>query len=101
VAMTANLNEDTVDFEPNYDNQMKQPAVLPAAFPNLLANGAAGIAMGMATNVAPHSLGEVIAAARHHLVAPEPETEARTSFEPGTALPSGARIVGLDGIKEA
>src|SRR5690625_1324486 len=101
VAMTANLNEDTVDFEPNYDNQMQQPAVLPAAFPNLLVNGAAGIAVGMATNMAPHNLGEVIAAARHLLVDPEAETKALMKFVPGPDLPSGARIVGLDGIKEA
>jgi len=101
VAMTDNLNEDTVDFEPNYDNQMQQPAVLPAAFPNLLVNGAAGIAVGMATNMAPHNLGEVIAAARHLLVDPEADTKALMKFVPGPDLPSGARIVGLDGIKEA
>ena len=101
VAMTAHLNEDTVDFEPNYDNQMQQPSVLPAAFPNLLVNGAAGIAVGMATNMAPHNLGEVIAAARHLLEDPEAETQALMKFVPGPDLPSGARIVGLDGIKEA
>src|SRR5690625_27523 len=101
VAMTAHLNEDTVDFEPNYDNQMQQPSVLPAAFPNLLVNGAAGIAVGMATNMAPHNLGEVIAAARHLLEEPEAETKALMKFVPGPDLPSGARIVGLDGIKEA
>lgn len=101
VAMTADLTEDTVDFEPNYDNQMQQPSVLPAAFPNLLVNGAAGIAVGMATNMAPHNLGEVIAAARHLLKYPEADTKALMKFVPGPDLPSGARIVGLDGIKEA
>ncbi|MDN6148054.1 MAG: DNA topoisomerase IV subunit A [Yaniella sp.] len=101
VAMTAHLNEDTVDFEPNYDNQMQQPSVLPAAFPNLLVNGAAGIAVGMATNMAPHNLGEVIAAARHLLEEPEADTKALMKFVPGPDLPSGARIVGLDGVKEA
>lgn len=101
VAMTADLAEDTVDFEPNYDNQMQQPTVLPAAFPNLLVNGAAGIAVGMATNMAPHNLGEVIAAARHLLEHPEADTKALMKFVPGPDLPSGARIVGLDGIKEA
>lgn len=101
VAMTADLAEDTVDFEPNYDNQMQQPSVLPAAFPNLLVNGASGIAVGMATNMAPHNLGEVIAAARHLLDHPEADTKALMKFVPGPDLPSGARIVGLDGIKEA
>ncbi|WP_343957182.1 DNA topoisomerase IV subunit A [Yaniella flava] len=101
LAMTANLNEDTVDFEPNYDNQMQQPTVLPAAFPNLLVNGAAGIAVGMATNMAPHNLREVIAAARHLIENPEADTKALMKFVPGPDLPSGARIVGLDGIKEA
>lgn len=101
VAMTANLNEDTVDFEPNYDNQMQQPTVLPAAFPNLLVNGASGIAVGMATNMAPHNLREIIAAARHLLENPDADTKALMKFVPGPDLPSGARIVGLDGIKEA
>lgn len=101
VALTANLNEDTVDFEPNYDNQMQQPTVLPAAFPNLLVNGAAGIAVGMATNMAPHNVGEVIAAARHLIQDPDADTKALMKFVPGPDLPSGARIVGLDGIKDA
>ena len=101
VAMTANLNEDTVDFEPNYDNQMQQPTVLPAAFPNLLVNGASGIAVGMATNMAPHNLREVIDAARHLINHPDADTKALMKFVPGPDLPSGARIVGLDGIKEA
>jgi DNA gyrase subunit A len=101
VAMTANLNEDTVDFEPNYDNQMQQPTVLPAAFPNLLVNGASGIAVGMATNMAPHNLREVIDAAQHLISHPDADTKALMKFVPGPDLPSGARIVGLDGIKEA
>src|SRR5580693_2740033 len=69
--MTNSLDEDTVDFIPNYDGTEMQPAVLPAAFPNLLVNGAAGIAVGMATNMAPHNLGEVIAAARHLIAHPD------------------------------
>jgi len=101
VAMTANLNEDTVDFEPNYDNQMQQPTVLPAAFPNLLVNGASGIAVGMATNMAPHNLKEVIEAARHLLSNPDADTKALMKFVPGPDLPTGARIVGLDGIQQA
>ena len=65
--MTQTLDEDTVDMVPNYDDQLLQPEVLPAAYPNLLVNGASGIAVGMATNIAPHNMGEVIAAARHLL----------------------------------
>src|SRR5690625_3302213 len=99
--LTADLDEDVVDFVPNYDNQLTQPEVLPAALPNLLVNGASGIAVGMATNMAPHNLGEVIAAARHLLEEPETDTKALMKFVPGPDLPSGARIVGLDGVKEA
>ena len=65
LTLTDHLDEDVVDFVPNYDNQLMQPEVLPAAFPNLLVNGTTGIAVGMATNMAPHNLGEVIAATRH------------------------------------
>ena len=70
LALTADLDEGTVDFVPNYDNQLQQPAVLPAAYPNLLVNGTTGIAVGMATNMAPHNLREVVAGARHLLAAP-------------------------------
>src|SRR5690625_3924072 len=89
VAMTAHLNEDTVDIEPNYDNQMQQPAVLPAACRSLLVNGAACIAVGMATNMAPHNLGEVIAAAGHLLEEPGTDTQALLKFVPAADLPSG------------
>jgi len=101
VAMTANLDEDVVNFIPNYDNQFMQPEVLPAAFPNLLVNGTTGIAVGMATNMAPHNLGEVIAAARHLLVDPEATVEELMKFIPGPDLPSGGSIIGLDGVKDA
>ncbi|TLK49847.1 DNA topoisomerase IV subunit A [Glutamicibacter sp. V16R2B1] len=101
VAMTANLDEDVVNFVPNYDNQFTQPEVLPAAFPNLLVNGATGIAVGMATNMAPHNLGEVIAAARHLIEHPEATVEDLMKFVPGPDLPSGGTIVGLDGIRDA
>ena len=101
LAMTADLDEDTVDFVPNYDNQFTQPGVLPAAYPNLLVNGASGIAVGMATNMAPHNLREVVAAARHLLEEPEAGLEALMRFVPGPDLPSGGRIVGLDGVKDA
>ena len=101
VAMTANLDEDVVNFVPNYDNQFMQPEVLPSAFPNLLVNGTTGIAVGMATNMAPHNLGEVVAAAQHLLKEPEAAVEELMKFIPGPDLPSGGSIVGLDGIKDA
>ena len=69
--MVASIDEDTVDFIPNYDGSEQQPDVLPAGLPNLLVNGASGIAVGMATNMAPHNLGEVIAAARHLVKNPD------------------------------
>ncbi len=99
--MTGGLDEDVVDFVPNYDNQLTQPDVLPAAFPNLLVNGASGIAVGMATNMAPHNLVEVISAARHLITHPDATLEALMRFVPGPDLPTGGKIVGLDGIREA
>ena len=99
--MTNSLDEDTVDFIPNYDGTETQPEVLPAAFPNLLVNGAAGIAVGMATNMAPHNLGEVVAAARHLIANPDADLETLMRFVPGPDLPTGGKIVGLDGIREA
>jgi len=99
--MVAAIDEDTVDFVPNYDGSETQPDVLPAGLPNLLVNGAAGIAVGMATNMAPHNLGEVIAAARHLLRHPEASLDSLMRFVPGPDLPTGGRIVGLDGIREA
>ena len=99
--MVAGLDEDTVDFVPNYDDTHQQPGVLPAAFPNLLVNGASGIAVGMATNMAPHNLVEVVAAARHLLEHPDCSLEDLMGFVPGPDLPGGGRIIGLDGIREA
>ena len=101
LALTADLDEDTVDFAPNYDYTLTEPEVLPAAFPNLLVNGAAGIAVGMATNMPPHNLVEVVAAARHLLTHPEANLEDLMAFVPGPDLPAGGMIVGLDGIREA
>ncbi len=101
LTMTDHLDEDVVDFVPNYDNQLTQPDVLPAAFPNLLVNGTTGIAVGMATNMAPHNLGEVIEAARHLIANPDATLEDIMQYVPGPDLPSGGRIVGLDGIKDA
>lgn len=101
LALTENLDEDVVDFIPNYDGQFQQPEVLPAAFPNLLVNGTTGIAVGMATNMAPHNLIEVVAAAVHLLDNPDATVEELMEFVPGPDLPSGGIIVGVDGIKDA
>ncbi|GAA1151290.1 DNA topoisomerase IV subunit A [Kribbella jejuensis] len=101
VAMTSGLDEDVVDFRPNYDGQEEEPSVLPAAFPNLLVNGAAGIAVGMATNMAPHNLVEVIQALRHLIKTPGADLDDLMRFVPGPDLPTGGKIVGLEGIKDA
>lgn len=99
--LVTGLDEDTVDFVPNYDNQFMQPEVLPAAFPQLLVNGASGIAVGMATNIAPHNLSETIAGAIHLLDHPSATVTDLMRYIPGPDLPEGGVIVGLDGIKEA
>lgn len=101
LAMTDDLDEDVVDFVPNYDSSLTQPEVLPAAFPNLLVNGASGIAVGMATNMAPHNLIEVVAAARYLLENPAATLDELMAFVPGPDLPTGGTIVGLDGIRDA
>jgi DNA gyrase subunit A len=99
--MVQSLDEDTVDYLPNYDDTATQPEVLPAAFPNLLVNGASGIAVGMATNMAPHNLVEVIGAARHLIANPTCSLDDLMKFVPGPDLPGGGRIIGLDGIRDA
>jgi DNA gyrase subunit A len=99
--MTTGLDEDVVDFVPNYDDRLTEPGVLPAAFPNLLVNGASGIAVGMATNMPPHNLVEVVNAAKHLIRHPEADLPALMRFIPGPDLPTGGRIVGLEGIKDA
>ena len=101
MAMVKDLGEDVVDFVPNYDNQLTQPSVLPAALPNLLVNGASGIAVGMATNMAPHNLNEVVAAARQLIDNPEATLDDLMACVPGPDLPTGGTIVGLEGIREA
>jgi DNA gyrase subunit A len=101
LAMVADLDEDVVDFVPNYDNKLTQPSVLPAAVPNLLVNGASGIAVGMATNMAPHNLVEVVAAARHLVAHPDATLEDLMRFVPGPDLPTGGKIVGLEGVRDA
>ena len=99
--MTTSLDEDVVDFIANYDGREIEPTVLPAAIPNLLVNGAAGIAVGMATNLVPHNLGEVVAGARHLIAHPQASLEDVMRLIPGPDLPGGGVVVGLDGIREA
>jgi len=99
--MNDGLDEDVVDFKPNYDAQLTEPEVLPAAFPNLLVNGSSGIAVGMATNMPPHNLREVVAAAIHLLDHPDATTKQLMKFVPGPDLPNGGIIMGLDGVKDA
>lgn len=101
LAMTEGLDEEVVDFVPNYDNQLVQPEVLPSAIPNLLVNGASGIAVGMATNLAPHNLIEVLDAARHLVEHPDATVDDLMQFVPGPDLPGGGIIYGLDGVREA
>ncbi len=99
--MVTSLDENTVDFVPNYDDQLMQPAVLPAAYPNLLINGASGIAVGMATNMPPHNLVEVIGAACHLIDHPDATLADLMRYVPGPDLPGGGRIIGLEGIRDA
>jgi DNA gyrase subunit A len=101
LAMTGSIDEDTVDFKPNYDSRETEPVVLPAAIPNLIVNGATGIAVGMATNIAPHNLIEVVQALRHLITHPTASLEDLMRFIPGPDLPTGGKIVGLDGIRDA
>ncbi|QSR31058.1 DNA topoisomerase IV [Nocardioides sp. S5] len=101
VAMTASIDEDTVDFKPNYDSRETEPVVLPAAIPHLLVNGAAGIAVGMATNIAPHNLVEVVQALKHLITHPKAQLDDLMRFIPGPDLPTGGKIVGLEGIRDA
>src|SRR4029453_17452706 len=100
-AMVENIDEEVIDFGPNYDGRELEPEVLPAAFPNLLVNGAAGIAVGMATSMPPHNLGEVVTACRHLIDNPQASLDDLMRFVPGPDLPTGGKIVGLDGIRDA
>ncbi len=101
VAMTASIDEATVDFRPNYDGRETEPVVLPAAIPSLIVNGTTGIAVGMATNIAPHNLVEVVQALRHLIGHPDATTDDLMRFVPGPDLPTGGKIVGLDGVRDA
>ncbi len=97
----ADIDKDTVDFTPNYDDRLQEPSVLPAMLPNLLINGSSGIAVGMSTNIPPHNLGEVIRAALHLLEDPECTIADLMKFIPGPDFPTGGIIIGKEGIRKA
>ncbi len=99
--LLADIDKDTVDFQPNYDASEREPQVLPARFPNLLVNGAGGIAVGMATNIPPHNLGEVLAACRAYMDDPAVTTEGLMEHVKGPDFPTGAFILGQSGIRSA
>ncbi|GAB3875926.1 hypothetical protein GCM10029964_021450 [Kibdelosporangium lantanae] len=99
--LVGELGEETVDFRPNYDGSLQEPTVLPAAFPNLLVNGTSGIAVGMATNMIPHNLGEVIAAARWLITHPNADLDKLMEFVPGPDLPTAGMLLGLDEVRKA
>lgn len=99
--MLRDINKDTVDFVPNFDGEEMEPAVLPSRFPNLLVNGSNGIAVGMATNMAPHNLGEAIDACIAYMKNPEIDIDDLIKIIPGPDFPTGALILGKNGIKDA
>ena len=101
VEMLRDINKDTVDFHPNYDGTEKEPDVLPARFPNLLVNGASGIAVGMATNIPTHNLGEVISAIHMLMDNPDASTEDLMKVLPGPDFPTGGVVMGKSGIRKA
>jgi DNA gyrase subunit A len=100
-ALLEDLEKDTVDFVPNYDGSEREPSVLPARFPNLLVNGAGGIAVGMATNIPPHNLGEVLDACRAYMDNPAIGTEELMQFVPAPDFPTGAQLFGQAGLRQA
>jgi DNA gyrase subunit A len=95
------IDKETVRFAPNFDDRLREPTVLPARFPNLLVNGSSGIAVGMATNIPPHNLREIVAACVHLIDNPEAGVEELTQFVKGPDFPTGGYIYGLEGIREA
>ena len=99
--LLSDIDRDTVDFQPNYDASEREPQVLPARFPNLLVNGAGGIAVGMATNIPPHNLGEVLAACRAYIDDPTISSEGLMEHVKGPDFPTGALILGQSGIRSA
>jgi len=101
VALIDDIDKDTVDFQDNYDGTRQEPTVLPAQFPNLLVNGAGGIAVGMATNIPPHNLGEVVDACLAYIENPGITIDELTEIIPGPDFPTGAQIIGRSGIRAA
>ena len=99
--LLADIDKDTVDFQPNYDDSALEPSVLPAQYPNLLVNGAGGIAVGMATNIPPHNLGEVVNATLAMIDDPAIEDEALLEIIPGPDFPTGGLILGYGGSRKA
>ena len=99
--LVTDLDKETISFQTNYDDTTKEPSVLPAQFPNLLVNGASGIAVGMATNIAPHNLGEIINATLYCIDHPNCELEELRKFVFGPDFPTGGQIIGKKGIVEA
>ena len=99
--MMQDINKNTVDFVPNYDDRLEEPSVLPAAFPNLLVSGSTGIAVGMTTNIPPHNLKEVVAGTIHLIDNPEADSDDLMEFIPGPDFPTGALIMGTSGIRSA
>ncbi len=99
--MLTDIDKDTVDFVPNYDDSTQEPSVLPAVFPNLLVNGGSGIAVGMATNIPPHNLGEVIDACCAYLDDPEITLDQLMQHVPGPDFPTGGIVMGRGGLREA
>ena len=100
-ALLTDIEQDTVDFRPNYDGREQEPTVLPARFPNLLVNGSGGIAVGMATNIPPHNLGEVVDACLAMIDDPEVELERLLEIVPGPDFPTGGEIIGRAGARQA
>ena len=99
--MLTDIDKETVDFAPNFDDRLEEPTVLPSRYPNLLVNGSSGIAVGMATNIPPHNLQEVVDAVCYLLNNPEAEVAELMEFIPGPDFPTGGKIMGMSGIKSA
>jgi DNA gyrase subunit A len=99
--LVSDIDKETVDFQPNYDNTLVEPMVLPARFPNLLVNGSSGIAVGMATNIPPHNLVETVDAIGYYLDHPDADADALMNYIQGPDFPTGAYITGRQGIRDA
>ena len=100
-ALIEDIDKDTVDFMPNYDESLQEPSVLPARYPNLLVNGTNGIAVGMATNIPPHNLGEIVSACCAYIDNPDITVEELINYVPGPDFPTGGLILGYGGARSA